>query len=84
MRHRAGAFSTILPTHYPLPADKILALFKLKAFADDNFYGAHVVQFFSDRAENILGKEENAGFLLFPECFRKVFSSGVSKVFIVW
>ena len=39
------------------------------------------------RIENIVGKEENAGyqhFLPFPQCFAKVFSSSASKVVIVW
>ena len=33
-----------------------------------------------DRAENIVGKGENAGYqhcLLFPQCFQEAFSSGV-------
>ena len=50
--------------------DKILDLSKLKAFADDNFIVAQMVQFFSDRVESIAGKGENAGyqyFLLFPK-----------------
>ena len=40
-----------------------------------------------DRSENIVGKGENAvyqHFLLFPQCFRRAFSSGVLKVRIVW
>ena len=40
-----------------------------------------------DRVENIVGKGENAGnqhFLLFPQCFQKIFSSGLLKVGIVW
>ena len=39
------------------------------------------------RIENIVGKEENAGyqhFLLFPQCFQKAFSINVSKVVIAW
>ena len=35
------------------------------------------------RAENIVGKGENAGyqhFLLFPPCFQEAFSSGMLKV----
>ena len=41
----------------------------------------------SDRIENIVGKEENAGyqhFLLFPLCFQKPSFSGSFKVEIVW
>ena len=39
------------------------------------------------RTENIVGKEENAGyqhFPLFPQCFQKAFSSSASKAVIVW
>ena len=42
--------------------------------------------FLFDRAENILGKGENASyqhFLLFPECFQKLSSLGSLKVGIV-
>ena len=41
----------------------------------------------SDRVENIVGKEENAGyqhFLFFPQCFQKASFSGSLKVGIVW
>ena len=41
----------------------------------------------SDRAENIVGKGENAGyhhFLFFPQCFQKPSISGSLKVGIVW
>ena len=40
-----------------------------------------------NRVENIVRKEENAGhqhFLLFPQCFQKVSSTGSLKVGIVW
>ena len=40
-----------------------------------------------DRVENIVGKEENAGyqhFLLFPQCFQKAFFLGSLKVRNVW
>ena len=46
---------------------------ELKAFADDNSNVAQMVQFFCDRAENIVGKRENAcykHFVLFPQCFQ--------------
>ena len=39
------------------------------------------------RIENIVGKEENAGyqhFLLFPQCFQKLSFSGLFKVGTVW
>ena len=51
----------------PLPDNKILAMSKFKAFADDNFNMSH---FFYDRVENIVGKGENAGdqyFLIFEQ-----------------
>ena len=47
----------------PFPDDKILGLPKLKLFATQN------VKVIFHRIENIVGKEENAGyqhFLLFP------------------
>ena len=53
---------------------QILTLSKMKAFADDNFTVAKMVQFFSNRVENTVGKGENAGyqhFLLFLQCFQK-------------
>ena len=40
-----------------------------------------------DTVENIVGKEENAGFqhfLLFPQCFQKASFSGSLKLKIVW
>ena len=59
-----------------LPDDKILALSKLEAFVDDNFSVAQMLQYFSDRIENSVGKGENFGFqhfLLFQQCFQKPF-----------
>ena len=41
----------------------------------------------SDRVENIVGKEENAGnqhFLLFPQCFQKLSLSVLLEVKFVW
>ena len=70
-----------------LPNDKILDWSKLKAFADGNFNIAKVMIFVCDRVENIIGKEENAGyqhFLLFPQCFQKLSFSGSLKLGIVW
>ena len=55
-----------------LPHNKNKDLFKLKAFADDNFNVAQMIKFFFERKVNIVGKGENAGyqhFLLFPQCF---------------
>ena len=71
----------------PLPEDKILGLPKLKAFADDKSNVTQNIKVVFHRIENIVGKEENAGyqhFLLFPQCFEKAFSSSASKVVIVW
>ena len=42
---------------------------KLKAFADDKLKVIRMAKFVLDKIENIVGKEENAGyqnFLLFP------------------
>ena len=71
----------------PLPDDKISYWSKLTAFADDKLNVTQNIKVVFHRVENILGKEENAGyqhFLLFPKCFQKVFSSSASKVVIVW
>ena len=43
-----------------LPRNKFQDWFKLKGFAD-NFNKAQMVQFFSDKTENIVGKRENTG-----------------------
>ena len=70
----------------PLPKDKIFYLFKLKAIADDKINVAKMMINVFDRAENIVGKGENAcyqHFLLFPQCFQKAFSTGVLKVWSV-
>ena len=45
------------------------------------------LKFVLERVENIVEKEENAGyqhFLLFPQCFRKVSFSKSLKVETVW
>ena len=71
----------------PLPDDKILGLPEMKAFVDDKLNVTQNVKVVFNRIENIVGKEENAGyqyFLLFPQCFQKAFSSSASKVVIVW
>ena len=52
-----------------LPNDKILDRSKLKAFADNKVKFLKMMIFAFDRVENIVEKEENAGyqhFLLFP------------------
>ena len=38
----------------PLPDDKILAIFKLKAFADDNFILVQMLQFFLVKLEYVV------------------------------
>ena len=71
----------------PLPDDSILDSPKLKAFADDKLNTTQNIKVVFHRIENIVGKEENAGyqhFLLFPQCFQKPFSFSESKVVIVW
>ena len=59
----------------PLPDDKILGLPKLKAFADDKSNVTQNVKVVFQRIENIVGKEENAGYqhilFLFLQCFQK-------------
>ena len=70
-----------------LPNDKILALSKLKALADDKLNVAKIMISVSYWVENIVGKGENAGyqhFLLFPQCFQKVSPLASLKVGIVW
>ena len=55
---------------------------KLKAFADDKLNVAKIMIFLFDRAENTVGKGENASyqhFLLFPQCFPKLSCLGVVK-----
>ena len=61
----------------PLPNDNILVRSKLKAFADDKLIGIQNALFVLDKIENIVGKEENAGyqhFLLVLKCFQKAIS----------
>ena len=60
-----------------LPDSKILALSKLKAFADNNFIVSQMVQFFYCRVEKIVRKEENAPLL--PTMISKCFSPRVVK-----
>ena len=62
----------------PLPDDTILSLPKLKAFADDKLNVTQNGKVVFHRIENIVGKEEDAGyehFLLCPQCFQEAFSS---------
>ena len=62
----------------PLPDNKILDLSKVKAFADDNFNVAQMVEFFFDGKENIVGEGHSAGymhFLLSPQYFQNLRAS---------
>ena len=71
----------------PLPNDEIWALTKLKDLADDKFTVAKMLISLFDRVENIVRKEENAGYqhsLLFPQCFQKASLVRSLKVGIVW
>ena len=52
----AYAITRIIPNHSP--DDKILPLFELKAFAEENSNLTQMVQFFCDRVENVKGKVE--------------------------
>ena len=64
-----------------LPNNKFLDWSELKAFADGKLNVALKQNIFLGLVENIVGKEENAGyqhFLLFPQCFQK-FSVSVSR-----
>ena len=57
-----------------LPNDKILDFPKLKALADDKINVTQKLNFAVGAVENIVGKEEIAGyqhFLLFSQCFQK-------------
>ena len=60
----------------------ILDQSKLKAIADEKLRVIQMAKFVLDKTENIVGKEENAGyqhFLLFSLCFQKDFSLGLLK-----
>ena len=58
-----------------LPNGKILDWSKFKAFADDKLrVRSEKLKFVLGRVENIVGKEDNAGyhrFLLFSQCFQQ-------------
>ena len=65
-----------------LPNNKTSDVTELKAFADDIITVAQMMISVLNRVENIVGKEENAGyqhFPLFPQCFQKGFFLGVVK-----
>ena len=66
-----------------LPNNKISDWSKFKVFADDIINVTQKLKFILERAENIVGKGENAGhqhFLLFQQCFLKAFFTGSLKV----
>ena len=56
-----------------LPNDKILDWTKLKAFADDKLDVAKIMISVYDWVENIVGKEENAGY---HNVFKRFLSEG--------
>ena len=60
---------------------------QIQSTADDILHVGKMMISFLDREENTVEKGENAGyqhFLLFPQCFPKLSSSGLSKIVIVW
>ena len=59
----------------------------MKELPDDKLKVAKIMISVFDCVENIVEKEENAGFqrfLFFPQCFQKVSFSGSLEVGIVW
>ena len=67
----------------------ILALSKMKAFADNKSNVTISENFVFYRVENIVKTGENPGnhymyFLLFPQCFQKAFSTGTLNVAFIW
>ena len=82
-----GFPSSINDDFNPLPDDKILGLSKLEAVADDKLNVTQNIKVVFHRIENIVEKEENAGYQHFPlylQCFQKASSYSASKVVIVW
>ena len=70
-----------------LPNDKLYALSRFKAFANDKSNVAIMMISVSYKVENSVGNGENAGyqhFLLFPQCFQEASPLGSLKVGIVW
>ena len=75
------SFSRCVKIHHnTLPENTIVT-----TLAKDKFKNANDLQFLFDTVENIVGKEQNAGYqniLLFPQCFLKFFlffSQGCQK-----
>ena len=85
---RADNYQSFVPQFQPLPNNKTLNWSKFNTLADKNLNEVQMMLSSFDRAENIVGKGENAGnqhFLLFPQCFKKsLLSKGLLKVVIVW
>ena len=70
-----------------LPNNKFFVWSKLKAFADDKTNVTYKQKFFLGWMENIVGKGENAGnqhFLLFSQCFQRLFYTGLLNPGTVW
>ena len=62
-------------------------LFQSKEFADDNFKFNENIGKFSKSIENTMGKGEIASyeqFLLFPQCFQKMYAADTLKQGLVW
>ena len=71
----------------PLLNVKILDQSKFKVSAGNKLKVILMAKFVLEKTENIVGKEENAGyqhFLLLPQCLQTACSSGSLKVGIVW
>ena len=70
-----------------LPNDRLFDWSRLKELADDKINVTEKLKLVLGRAENNVGKGENAGyqhFLFFPHCFQKASFPGSLKVRIVW
>ena len=77
------ALNKIYPMSFnALPYNRILDLYRLKAFADDKINVTQNLKFILERVENIVGKGENAcykHFLLLPQYFQSFFFRVVKK-----
>ena len=86
--NRAKSLHFLYIRIYPLPNVKMLDLSKLVALADDKVEcDKKKIEICDRKGKNIVGKGENAGhqhFLLFPQCFQKLSSTGSLKVGNVW
>ena len=70
-----------------LQDNKILAMSKLEALADDKSNVIHNTKFMLHRVESIMGKGENADnqqFLpFFSQCFQKLFSPSEASIVVI-